>query len=227
MRVGCDIAENFRSDKVIVNGREEEDFKLTRFACFLVAQHADVRKPAVEEVRTYLAGLATVMVDGQMLERLEERDNLTAGEKTMASAATLAGVGSTEMAFFKDAGFRGMYNMSRKRLAAHKGLAAEKVLYDYMGIEELAANSFRVTQTAARLKSTGVYGAQVAQQVARDVGADVRATMIRNSGGRGPESIPLETDIKDVRKAIKTTSKALAKQDKKRPARKRLPASKA
>lgn len=169
MRVGCDIGEHFRSFKVLVGTREEEDFKLTRFACFLVAQHADPRKPAVEEVRTYLAGLAAVMVDGQMLERLEERDTLTAGEKTM----------------------------TRKRLALVKGLAAEKILYDFMGIEELAANSFRVTQTAARLKATGVQGSDVAQRVAREVGASVRAMMIENSG-HAPESIPLETDIKQV-----------------------------
>jgi len=214
MRVGCDIGENFRSFKVLVGTREEEDFKLTRFACFLVAQHADPRKPAVEEVRTYLAGLAAVMVDGQMLERLEERDTLTAGEKTMTAAATRAGVGSDEMAVFKDSGFRGMYNMSRKRLALVKGLAAEKILYDFMGIEELAANSFRVTQTAARLKATGVQGSHVAQLVAREVGASVRAMMIENSG-HAPESIPLETDIKQVRKAIKTTSRAFLKQDKK------------
>jgi DNA-damage-inducible protein D len=215
VRVGCDIAENFRSAKVISGGREEEDFKLTRFACFLVAQHADPRKASVEQVRTYLAGLAAVMVDGQMLERLEERDTLTAGEKTMTAAATRAGVDSDSMAVFKDAGFRGMYNMSRKRLASHKGLAPDKILYDYMGIEELAANSFRVTQTAARLKATGIRGSHVAQQVAREVGADVRAMMINNSGGQTPESIPLDEDIKQVRKAIKTTSRAFLKKDSK------------
>ncbi len=222
MRVDCDILENFRSAPVVHDGREEEDFKLTRFACFLVVQHADTRKPEVEEVRTYLAGLASVVVTGQMLERLDERASLTAGEKTMTSAATRAGLRSDELARFKDAGFRGMYNMSRRRLAEHKGLPADHPIYDHMGIEELAANSFRVTQTAAKLRATGLQGAPVAEHVAHQVGADVRAMMIRNSGSP-PEALPLEQDIKQVRKAVKTTRRVFLKQDAKRPGRRRLP----
>jgi DNA-damage-inducible protein D len=221
MRVGCDIIENFRPAPVIVDRREEEDFKLSRFACFLVAQHADTRKAAVEEVRTYLAGLAAVMVNEQMLERLQERETLTAGETAMTSAAARSGVHSHEIAIFKDAGFRGMYNMSRRALQEHKGLSDNKTLYDYMGLTELAANSFRVTQTAERLKLYGIQGLRQAQQVARDVGADVRQTMIKNSG-QAPEALPLEEDIKEVRKTIKATSRAFLKQDR-RPARRRLP----
>jgi DNA-damage-inducible protein D len=224
MRVGCDVVENFRPAKVIVGAREEEDFKLSRFACFLVAQHADTRKPAVEEVRTYLAGLAAVMVNEQMLERLQERETLTAGETAMASAAARSGVQSQDMALFKDAGFRGLYNMSRRALQEHKGLAENKTLYDFMGLTELAANSFRVTQTAERLKLYGVLGLRQAQQVARDVGADVRDTMIKNSG-QAPEALPLEEDIKEVRKTIKATSRAFSKQDKP-PTRRRLAAHK-
>lgn len=223
MRVGCDVVENFRPTPYLVEGREEDDFKLSRFACFLVAQHADARKPAVEEVRTYLAGLATVMVSEQMLDRLQERETLITGETAMSSAASRSGVRSHEMAIFKDAGFRGLYNLSRRALQEHKGLADNKTLYDYMGVTELAANSFRVTQTAERLKLYGVQGLRQAQQVARDVGADVRETMIKNSG-QTPESLPLEEDIKEVRKSIKATSRAFLKQDK-RPSRRHLPAA--
>jgi len=221
VHTGCDILENFRSTKVIVGSREEEDFKLSRFACFLVAQHADGRKPEVIEVRTYLAGLAAVLVDQPMLDRLEERGRLSEGETGMTNAAFKAGVGADDMALFKDAGFRGLYNMSRRRIAEHKGLASNKNLYDYMGLEELAANSFRVTQTTARLKLAGVQGATVARRIAHDVGVDVRATMINR-----PEDLALEENIQQVRKAIKTTSKAFSTSDAKRKPRRGLPAPK-
>lgn len=213
----CDILENFRSTKNIVEGHEEEDFKLSRFACFLVAQHADGRKPEVIEVRTYLAGLAVVLVDTQMLDRLEERGRLSDGETGMTAAAFKAGVSGEDMALFKDAGFRGLYNMSRRRIAEHKGLATNKNLYDYMGLEELAANSFRVTQTTARLKLSGVQGASMARRIAHDVGTDVRATMVNR-----PEDLVLEENIQEVRKAIKTTSKAFSKRDARKKPRKSL-----
>jgi hypothetical protein len=49
-----------------------------------------------------------------------------------------------------------MYNMSLSRLMEYKGVDPQKTLYDFMALEELAGNLFRVTQTTARVKRVPV-----------------------------------------------------------------------
>lgn len=212
-RVGCPVHENFVADKVIVEGRLEDDFKLSRFACLLVVNHADIKKPAVEELRVHLAQFTAIVVDALRLERLEVRETLTVGEHAMTQQAVKSGVKADEMGLFKDAGYRGLYNMSLAQLKHRKGLSPSKQLYDHIGITELAANSFRVTQTAERLKNIGRAGLPAAKQVARQVGQEIRETMER-SGGVRPEDLPLEEDINKVRRSLKTASRELVEADK-------------
>lgn len=213
VRAGLPVLENFQAIQVIVDGRPEDDYKLSRFACFLVVQHADIRKPAVEEVRTHLAAFTAIVLEAMQLERLEAREHLAAGESAMAVAASGAGVPDDKMAIFKDAGYRGLYNMSLRDLKTYKGFAGKGVLYDFMGLTEMGANIFRVTQTAERLKHVGRAGLPAAKQVAQQVGKEIRATMARSSGVR-PEDLPLEQDINQVRKGLKTANRELGEADK-------------
>ena len=81
------------------------------------------------------------------------------------------------------------------------------------GITELAANSFRVTQTAERLRRYPVEGVKQAENVARDVGAEVRSMMM-SEGGTAPEDLPLEEHIGTGKKVLKTASRQMAKLDK-------------
>lgn len=223
-RANCPIHENFIHYEVIVDGAVEADYKLSRFACLLIVNHADIRKPAVDELRTHLAQFTAVVIDAMRLERLEVRAHLTMGEIEMSSQATKAGVRAEDMPFFKDAGYRGLYNMSLAQIRERKGLAPNKSLYDHAGLTELAANTFRVTQTAERLKNIGQAGLPAAKQVAHQVGKEVRDTMARSSGVR-PEDLPIEDDLKKVSRSLKTASRELVKVDakKKRPKAKRLP----
>lgn len=218
MTLGLDASENFLPYRREHDGRTEEDFRLSRFACFLVANHADSEKPEVQRVKAYLASIAAAAVelDSDLLERLRERELLSVGERVMSSAARQVGVRANELGIFKDAGYRGMYNMSLRRLKEHKGLDLRKskgTLYDYMGITELAANSFRVTQTAERLKRYPVEGVKQAENVARGVGAEVRSMMM-SEGGTAPEDLPLEEHIGTGKKVLKTASRQMAKLDK-------------
>ncbi len=215
--LGLDIPDNFLPYHREREGRREEDFQLSRFACFLIANHADSDKPAVEQVKAHLASIAAIALDlePQTLERLNERDLLSTGERAMTSAARRAGVRPGELGIFKDAGYRGMYNMSLRMLKTHKGLDPEskKTLYDYMGVTELAANSFRVTQTAERLRRYPVDGLKQAEYVAHGVGAEVRSMMM-SDGGTAPEDLAIEEHIGQSKKALKKTSRTMAKLDK-------------
>ena len=214
--MGIDIAAVFIQTTTFENSKELPSYKLTRFACLLVTMHADSKKPEVAQAKVALAAVADALIEHSIssaaLERIEIREELKGGEITMSDAAKNAGLQGSEYAIFKDAGMRGMYNMSLKELITHKGSPAGKTLYNYMGKTELAANLFRVTQTAERINNKNDQGLEAVSLTARDVGQEVRSVMLRSSGV-APENLKLEEDIAAVSKRIVSTQKKMSKLD--------------
>ena len=105
-----------------------------------------------------------------------------------------------------------MYNMSLSNLKSYKGVDPKKTLYDFMGLEEMAGNLFRVTQTAARIKNQRVMGLHAVSHTAQRVGSEVRAMMIKNSGVP-PESLPIADEISGVKRRLKSAERAMKKMD--------------
>ena len=226
--MGIDISAVFIPKTVVEGSKVINSFKLTRFACLLVTMHADSKKPEVAQAKVALAAVADALIEHSIssaaLERIEFRDELKGGELTMTDAAKNAGLQGQDYAIFKDAGMRGMYNMSLQELKAHKGSPNVKTIYNYMGKTELAANLFRVTQTAERINNKSLMGLSKVAATAKDVGAEVRQVMLKSSG-IAPEDLQLEEDIDAVSKRIITTQKKMTKLDAK-PVPKVIPASK-
>ena len=162
-RLGIDPTESFIPSTFLEpDGEECTTYKLSRFACYLVAMYGDSKKPEVALAKALLAAIADTPVAERIREsdlgRIETRDDLKTAERHLSGIAQSAGLESQNFGILKDAGFRGMYNMSLKQLMTHKGVSLKQVLYDFMGLEELAGSLFRVTQTAARMHTSGVRG---------------------------------------------------------------------
>lgn len=212
------VMENFMQMEYTYNGDIVATYKLTRFACFLVTMNADSRKQEVMQAKTVLAAIADALVEQAIhqgsMERIEARDELKDGERSLSGIAKSAGLKSNEFGLFRDAGYRGLYNMSLAELIRYKGMKIEgnKTLYDFMGKSELAANLFRVTQTSERIKNNNITGSSNLRKTARTVGSEVREIMLR-SGGTAPEDLPLEEDINAVKKRIKSASREMKKLD--------------
>lgn len=221
--MGIDISEVFIPQTIVDGSRVINSFKLTRFSCLLVAMHADSKKPEVAQAKVALAAVADALIEHSIsssgLERIEIREELKGGELTMTDAAKSAGLQGQDYAIFKDAGMRGMYNMSLKELNSRKGTPEGKTLYNYMGKTELAANLFRVTQTAERINNNNLKGLPQVAATAKAVGNEVRQVMLKSSGV-APEDLRLEEDINAVSKRIVTTQKKMAKLDSKPRAKK-------
>ncbi len=212
------IPEVFIPDVFLEEGKEVSTFRLTRFACFLVTMHADSKKPQVAQAKTVLAAIADALVEQRIqqdaLERIEVREELKGGESIMSAIAYQSGLQSAEFGIFKDAGFRGMYNLSLQQLIKRKGAVVEKgrTLYDFMGKTELAANLFRVTQTAERIKNVGAQGVRQLSTTANEVGKEVRGIMLKSSG-IAPENLPLEEDLTKIKGRLKSAAKEMKKLD--------------
>lgn len=211
--INAEVSEHF------VQANEDAgapNFKLSRFACYLVAMQGDPKKPEVALAQAYFAALAQAFQDHvqscEDVARLDIRAELSEHEKTLHGAAKAHGV--VNYAFFQDAGYRGLYNKSLTELRRHKGdpSGGKKPLLDFMGKRELAANLFRITETEAKIKRDQVQGQNALQAAARNVGAAVRKTMIEN-GGEAPEDLPLEPDVALLKSGLKKASKGLSKAD--------------
>jgi DNA-damage-inducible protein D len=216
--LGIPIMENFVQIQILPqDGKPNFDFKLSRFACYLVVMNADTKKTPVAQAQAYFATLAgavqNYLDESGKVERLNVRNEVSERESSLSGVAHKAGV--TNYAFFQNAGYRGMYNKNISQLKVKRNVPNGRTLLDFMGKEELAANLFRITQTELKIKQENISGQGRLENAAENVGRKVRNTMIDISGVAPENFIPVD-DIKQVKKELKTTSKQIRLIDKKK-----------
>jgi len=193
--------------------REVEDYHLSRFACYLIAQNGDPRKPEIAHAQQYFAVQARKQELTEQaaadLERLELRKQTSEEFKALSGAAQDAGVQSKMFGVFHDAGYKGLYGgLNSAAIKAKKAIPDKDNLLDRMNATELAANQFRMTQTRDKLARDGISNQARAIQVHEQVGKEVRQA-IERIGGTPPEKIPPAEHIKEVEKRLKNTTPKL------------------
>ena len=216
---GISTLEHFvGADKMVSIGsgaqRPQIDYKLTRYACYLIAQNGDSRKKVIALAQTYFAIQTrkqelTEIEYAQLTEeekRFYQRNLTRKGNYSLNIAAKQAGVKNFDK--FHNYGYKGLYNgETADDIAKRKGLRYREDILDNMGSEELIANLFRISQTEQKLKRDNVQSENAANQTHFEVGSKIRET-IKELGGTMPENFPTpKKSLKQLEKENKTKLK--------------------
>lgn len=229
--IACNNSEMHDTDHFVVSNkmvsigsgaeREQKDYTLTRYACYLIAQNANSRLKAVALAQTYFAVKTRQqeLTEEQYAQLSEDERRIfnrnLAKEKNSAlfNAAQKSGV--ENFGKFNNAGYLGLYQETAKQIKTRKGLKKSQEILDYMGSEELGANIFRITQTEAKLKKSNINDEDLACATHNYVGKAVRRA-IEQVGGTMPENLPTpEKSIKELENEKKKQLKLNSKNQKK------------
>jgi DNA-damage-inducible protein D len=191
-KAGISIRENFYDGGLFDSPGETF---VTKYAAYLIIMNADVHKDAVAIAQNYFA----LKIDRQQLEdekRLRTRLDVANENHKLQGVAEDCGVRDFQK--FNGIGVSALYGgRSVKQIQTMKGLTKSQHYLDYAGSEELAANLFRITQTAAALRRQERPNEQIACDTHRKVGEGVRDVIVQ-SGNTPPERLPAASKRVDV-----------------------------
>ena len=205
--INSNFGVNTKIVKTGVSTKAVIDYKLSRYACYLIVQNANPKYEAVALGQTYFAVQTRKMElteeeYNKLTEdekRLYRRKQTKDGNKILYKIAKEKGVKNFDR--FTNAGYKGLYNgETANDIAKRKGLRYREDILDNMGSVELGANIFRITQTEALLEKQEEPNEQIATNTHYKVGRTVRKA-IEELGGTMPEKLPTpKKSIKELEK---------------------------
>jgi DNA-damage-inducible protein D len=215
---GCNPDNHFRGvTKMVIVGsgaeRQVEDFMLTRYACYLIAQNGDPRKEPIAFAQSYFA-LQTrkqELIEERMLlqARMEARERLRESEKMLSQNIYERGVDEAGFARIRSKGdealFGGNTTLSLKN---RYGIIQSRPLADFLPTLTIAAKNLATEMTNHNVHQESLYGEPEITSEHIQNNQSVRDML----GQRGikPENLPPEEDIKKLERRVKSDEKKLA-----------------
>lgn len=222
-KTACDVSGHSVSDhfadvgKTIAmpKGAEKEvpDIMLTRYACYLVAQNGDSKKPEIAFSQTYFAiqTRRAELIEQRLLEteRLSARKKLTETEKELSDVIYEQTGGNQNFALIRSKGDQALFGKSTHAMKSQWKVPDNRPLADFAPTIILKAKDFatEITIFNAREHQLANETAISSEHITNNEA--VRKTLIER--GIRPENLPAAEDIKKVERRLASDEKKVLK----------------
>lgn len=200
--------------------REVKDYMLTRYACYLIAQNGDPRKPEISFAQNYFAVQTrrAELVQQRILdfERVQARAKLAETEKVLSGILYERGIDSKGFAIIRSKGDKALFKLDTLLLKRKLGAPNNRPLADFLPTINIKAKDFAAEMTSVNVQQKDLHGQQDIEKEHVDNNSAVRKMMLDR--GIIPENLPAGEDVKKVERRLKSEEKKLNKKksDKKR-----------
>ena len=219
---GVEVVDHFLEVRKMVqlgsgSKRSVKDYMLTRYACYLIAQNGDPRKPQIAFAQNYFAVQTrrAELVQQRILdyERVQARAKLAETEKRLSGVLYERGVDSRGFAIIRSKGDRALFHLDTALVKRKLGAPDSRPLADFLPTIGIKAKDFAAEMTSVNAEQKNLHGQMAIEKEHVDNNVAVRNMLL--SRGIVPEQLPAGEDVKKVERRLKSEEKTLIKGKKK------------